>query len=218
MVRAGEKTGKFGKWVVEYCKDHFPELKVYYDHGNKEEDEDHVKVPMGHYGEEVRRRTRITDCDILVGLPGEPTGEAVLLIEVEQGSASKTSGKRSVSPKTVMGDVIATMLCDGFAIKKEDYQKGEDPHEKYIITDKTALLIAFPYNDKGYSKDKMEELEDRIKAIQDSNLELEFVMHPDLDELLCSQLKDKVIQILSKYKTRDNIVYIGGTQRDTPPK
>lgn len=215
MVRSGIKTGNFGKWLYEYCKCNFPHFKVYYDHGEKINDPN-VKVPMGHYSEEVRRGTRITDCDILVGIPSEPKGKAVLLIEIEQGSQSRTSKKRSVSPKTVLGDVIATMLCDGFAIKKDKGEKGENPHEKYEITNDTKLLIAFPFNDKGYSKDKMDELEGRIKDLLNSKLKIEFVKHPDLDEMLDDTLKNKVIQILSKFKTRDDVIYIGGTQRDNP--
>ncbi|MHA1974588.1 MAG: hypothetical protein ACTSW1_16430 [Candidatus Hodarchaeales archaeon] len=86
-----------------------------------------------------------------------------------------------------------------------------------MITDRTRLLIAFPYNDEGYSFEKMKELETRIKKVQDKKLKIEFIMHSNLDELLQVHLLEKVKTLLLEYQSSENLVYIGGNLRDSPP-
>lgn len=182
MPRHGEKTGAFGKWLYDYCKEYHRDLTVYYDHGEKLIDPN-VCVPMGFNGIKVLNKNRLTDVDILVGRDDK---KAKLLIEVEQSLAS---------PKTVLGDLLATLMCNKFAIKKDKY------HDYYEVCEKTHLMLAFPYKEKGYSKEKMANIAKRLPqlggfkdGLPTSNIEL--VMAPNLEATL-EKLKERTIQLLS---------------------
>lgn len=185
MSKHGEKTGIFGKDLYQYCKEIYPSLSVYYDHGNKEADPN-VVAAMGYYGEKVRNNNRLTDVDILIGSQDK---HIVLLIEVEQSTAS---------PKTVLGDILATKMCNKFAVKTDN-----NNHDVYSVTPDSRLLIAFPYKERGNKKQKMEHIERRIleiKAYRDgiSSKNIQFVMGSSIEAVL-EKLKIKVEEYLESY-------------------
>ena len=189
MSKQGEKTGVYGKYLYQYCKETHPWLTVYYDHGNKETDT-HVAAAMGFYGEKVRNRNRLTDVDIIVGSCNK---KIVLLIEVEQSTTS---------PKTVLGDILATKMCNKFAVKTDKRK-----HDTYSITPQSSLFIAFPYKERGNNKQKMEHIESRIPEIEAfpdgiSSKNIQFIMGPSIEEVL-EKLKVKVEEYLEAY-TKEN--------------
>lgn len=215
MSRAGKKTGEFGKWLYHQCRENYPQFKVYYDHGEKNHDPN-VSVPMGFFGDNISQKNRLTDCDVLVGLSSEENSKAVLLIEVEQGSNKRGLDTRSVSPKTVLGDILASMLSERFAIKTTH---PNSPHDYYQVDEETLLIIAFPYNERGYTYPKMKMIEKTIQNIVKSNEKplknVELVMAPNLKELF-NQLKQITKKRLKEYTNQENIIHIGGNQKDNP--
>jgi hypothetical protein len=101
------------------------------------------------------------------------------------------------------------MMCNQFAIKKEK------THDYYAVDGETQLFIAFPYKERGYSKEKMMKIAERLpmlgglkNGLHSSNVEL--IMAPNLDETI-EKLKEKTKEYL---KSKTKIIHIGGTQRD----
>ena len=82
----------------------------------------HVCVEQSGNGLAVTNSNRIADIDILASRGTT----AEVLIEIEE---------RECSPKKILGDVLATMLCDGFAIKTPTGQKTFRP------TSATRLIV-----------------------------------------------------------------------------
>lgn len=118
---------------------------IYYDHGIKDVDP-HVAKPLGFYGKYVKNLNRITDTDILIG----HGNKVILLLEIEE---------RHASPKKVLGNIFANMMCNRYAIKRNDC------HAYYDITDHTKLILSLLYKEKGYVKQKITNIKKRIDEI-----------------------------------------------------
>ena len=99
--KAGEKTGEFGAWLTEALKE-TPQYQVYYDHGNPEEHAN-VAVIKAFLGDKVTKDNKLAEIDVMVT---NQAGEILLLIEIEESP---------ISPKTLLGDVFASLLSSGFA-------------------------------------------------------------------------------------------------------
>jgi len=120
--KVGEKTGQFGLWLTEELKD-YPQFQVYYDHGNPEA-HSNVAVIKAFLGDEVTRENKLADIDVMVT---NQAGEILLLIEIEESP---------ISPKTLLGDVFASLLSTGFAATiggKQTY---------FRVTPQTQLWVA----------------------------------------------------------------------------
>lgn len=83
-----------------------------------------VAALTGSCGETVSNRNRLADIDLLVANPEQ---EVILLLEVE--------GKIS-SPKKLLGDVFAVLMCNWIAIKQVNQQTY------FTISPTARLLIA----------------------------------------------------------------------------
>lgn len=122
LPKAGQKTGEFGHWLTRELKDQ-PRYQVYYDHGNSQK-HDNVKVIKAFLGERVSRNNKLADVDVLVA---NQENEILLLIEIEESP---------LSPKTLLGDVFASVFSSRFGINVGGVQKY------YQVTQKTKLLVA----------------------------------------------------------------------------
>jgi len=146
VKKAGEKTGKFGLWLTEALED-YPQYQVYYDHGNPEE-HSNVAVIKAFLGDTVSSKNKLADVDVMIA---NQENEILLLIEIEESP---------ISPKTLLGDVFASLLSTGFAANiggKRTY---------FRVTPQTQLWVA------GYVESKKPEKLDLIHQIQEKINEL----------------------------------------------
>jgi hypothetical protein len=143
----GVETRRFGEWLTERVGD--ANLKVYYDHGDKTS-HSNVAAIKAFAGDAVANANRLADLDILVA-----KGRAArLLVEIEE---------RPLSPKKVLGDVMAVMLSDRVAVLVDRSQWYFD------IASSTRLVIAGAVPDAGDRVSKIREIiAPRLKAISGS--------------------------------------------------
>jgi hypothetical protein len=111
-MRQGLETGQFGRRLAERLQQSalHRDWVVYYDHGDTSVDSK-VAATKGFFGTSVKNLNRLADVDILVA---SNDGIAQLLIEVEE---------RACSPKKILGDVLATLLCNQFAVRVQGRQQ-----------------------------------------------------------------------------------------------
>lgn len=181
MSKQGIETGRFGKWLYEYCEREQLPVQVYYDHGDKEKDP-HVGATQGFYGEKPSNLTNLVEVDIIIGSDND---EVLLLIEIEE---------HSVSPKKILGEALAIMMCNGFAVKVEG------THKIFYPSKNTDLYIACWFNPRGKGKEKISNLNQRFKEIEGFkdgilNEKIMFIMEDDPD-IMIKELKKKVISSL----------------------
>lgn len=181
MPEQGIETGRFGKRLYDYCKSHDLPYDIYYDHGNKAVDP-HVAVPKGFYGERISRKNWLVDGDVIAG---SKDGKAILLIEIEE---------RPASPKKILGNILAIMMCNKFAVKVKREQKY------YRVTENTHLFLACLYKEKGFGMEKIENLRKRIKEIDGfpegiPSKNMSFILENNLNKLI-KKLEDNVIKFL----------------------
>jgi len=125
VKKAGEKTGQFGLWLTEYISENHPSqgYQVYYDHGDPRL-HDNVVVIKGFLGDTVTSKNKLADLDVMVA---NQNNEVLLLIEIEESS---------LSPKTLFGDVFASLFSTKFAVNVDGKQIY------FSITKQTILLVA----------------------------------------------------------------------------
>ena len=121
MARQGIETAKFGRWLTKYLKN-FP-YQVYYDHGDRQNDSNVFSI-KGFYGDKVQNINRLADIDVLIASKNK---EAKILIEIEE---------RPISPKKLLGAILAILMCNRIAIGKRKKQ------EYFTVNDKTKLIVA----------------------------------------------------------------------------
>ena len=187
MTSQGIKTGRFGKWLYDYCKTNRLPFHVFYDHGRKGLDHN-VAVPKGFYGEEIFRKNWLVDTDIIIGSRDDDT---ILLIEVEE---------RQASPKKILGNIFAIMMCNNFAVKLNQKQKY------FKVTENTHLLLACLYNEKGYGKEKIENLQKRIEEIDRfpdgiPSKNISFIWGSNLKQLM-NDLENAVTKFLESRRSK----------------
>jgi len=132
MAKQGVNTGAFGKWVSEYLTSlaAYAGYKVYYDHGDTTV-ESNVVATKGIFGDKATNLTRLADVDVIIVKPDDTIR---LLFEIEE---------RPVSPKKILGNVLACLLCNRFAVKVSDNTRTKKKKQKYFgIADDTVLLVA----------------------------------------------------------------------------
>lgn len=122
-VKQGIETRKFGLWLTDYFekKQRYSNYKVFYDHGDSKRHKNVVST-KGFFGDDVSNQNRITHVDVMV----TNNKEVELLIEIEE---------RECSPKKFLGDAIAILMCNNFAVKIDKKQ------ESYKPTRKTKVFI-----------------------------------------------------------------------------
>jgi hypothetical protein len=137
-MKHGKMTEQFGLWFTQYLqtKDQF---SVFYDHGNPQEDSS-VVVIKGFFGEKVTNRNRLTDADVMVV---NNDREVVLLIEIEESR---------MSPKKLLGDIFSTVICNQFAVRKENQ------NEYFRLSTKTVLIIAGIVPNPGDQEDELDKI------------------------------------------------------------
>jgi hypothetical protein len=139
----GEQSGLFGQWLTDRMRG-IPEWQdylIFYDHGDKAAQPNVVAI-KGIYGEEVTSTTQLTQVDVMVA---KPNREIVTLVEIEE---------RPSSPKKLIGDVFANLMCSQYSITIN----GEQQY--FSITAETRLILAGIMNPKG---NKFKQLERVIK-------------------------------------------------------
>lgn len=123
-MRQGIETGKFGSRLRELLESqpNSGAWHVYYDHGDKSSDP-HVAAIKGSFGGDLSNSTRLSDLDILIGSSDK---KAQFLIEIEE---------RSCSPKKILGDLFAALLCDRFDVKTKEGRV------RFEATPETRLIV-----------------------------------------------------------------------------
>ena len=139
---AGEYTGDFGLWLVQYFKAN-SQFTVYHDHRSKLEDPTLATI-KGFWGHAVSNRNRLTDVDVIV--VNKENNEVVLLIEVEESE---------MSPKKLLGDIFAAILCDHFAVRIGDKNRN------FAVAPTTRLIVA------GVIRNLTEDQNIAVSAIKD---------------------------------------------------
>jgi len=144
--KAGEKTGQFGLWLTKALKD-YPQYQVVYDHGNRKEHAN-VAVIKAFIGDKVTKDNKLADIDVVVT---NRAGEILLLIEIEESP---------ISPKTLLGDVFASLFSSGFAANiagKQNY---------FRVTPQTQLWVAGYVSSENSEKyELIDMMQDRINQI-----------------------------------------------------
>jgi hypothetical protein len=138
---SGQQTGEFGYWLTRHLAG-MPRYRnhiVYYDHGDSQS-EPNVAVIHGFCGSEVTNVTRLAEVDVMVATPD---GELVLLVEIEEGA---------ISPKKLLGDLLAILMCSGFAVK------ADIGHEYFRIAPNTYFIVAGVASPKGSKLRKITEV------------------------------------------------------------
>ncbi len=131
---AGWETGQFGQWLGAQL-DSSSRYQLFYDHGERATDP-HVAALKGFAGETVSNLNRLADIDLLLASPAQ---EARLLIEIEE---------RPLSPKKLLGDIFALLLCTRVAV-------GRGTEQQYFrITPATHLVVAGIVPTKGQQRAK----------------------------------------------------------------
>lgn len=140
-MRKGARTGEFGKWLLQYVEGEarFRDCTVYYDHGDQAHDP-HVCAIQGFCGDALVSSNRLADVDVVLATQ---SGEILCLIEIEETSAT---------PKTLIGDVFAILMCSRFAVR-------EGGRRRYLeITPDTRLIVAGVGDAGGQQTEKVNEI------------------------------------------------------------
>jgi hypothetical protein len=167
----GKQTGEFGFWLSQSLGEN-SQYSVYYDHADKQEDSN-VAVVKGFYGQQVANKNRLTDIDVMV--INNENDEVILLIEIEE---------TEMSPKKLLGDVFATLMCNRFAVRKGSEQRY------FSISPKTRLIVTGVLSSLGSGQEKIKNIiVPRLRqfdipddAIQADNIK--FVIGEDISEMI----------------------------------
>jgi hypothetical protein len=180
----GYRTGEFGYWLTQHLATipRYRDYVVYYDHGDSQS-EPNVAVIHGFCGSEVTNVTRLAEVDVMIATPD---GELVLLIEIEE---------REISPKKLLGDLLALLMCNGFAVKTNI------SHQYFRIAPNTRLVVAGVVPCKGSRPRKITEvIEPRLaeldglsNSISPNNIQFVF---EDSIETTVSVLKKRTHELL----------------------
>jgi len=149
MSRQGLQTGEFGYWLKNYLSDSpANSYDVYYDHGDRNKDPEHVAAIKGFCGDDVSNVNRIADIDVMVV---DQKKNVKLLIEIEE---------RAVSPKKLLGNVLAILMCNNIAVKINSEQT------LFKFSEHTAAIVAGLVPDKGGRLEKVRSIiRPRIKEL-----------------------------------------------------
>jgi hypothetical protein len=140
-MHQGLETAKFGSGLAIRMRadpTHQAWL-MYYDHGDATSDPA-VAATKGFFGSEVKNINRLADIDILIG---SPTGAAHVLIEIEE---------RPCSPKKILGDILALLLCNGFAVRVGQEQRV------FRTSPETRVIVAGVLPSAGHRLQKVEDV------------------------------------------------------------
>jgi hypothetical protein len=181
MSRQGEQTGEFGRRLSERLGGSESPWIVYYDHGFTEVD-GNVVATKGFFGNTVTNLNRLADVDVLLGTTD---GAAALIIEIEE---------RACSPKKLIGDVMAALLCNQFAVRVNGRQHS------FRVLPTTRLIVAGVMPNQGHRIQKIEQvIVPRLRemhalpgGILPSNVELIFNATMD-DTLACLNQRVDVV-------------------------
>jgi len=184
VKKAGEKTGQFGLWLTEYIHENHSNqgYQVYYDHGDSRL-HDNVAVIKGFLGDTVTSKNKLAEVDVMVV---NQNHEVLLLIEIEESL---------LSPKTLFGDVFASIFSNKFAVNVSGRQTY------FSVTKQTKLLVAGYVPRKTRKKSNlMVDIRSRLEDFSgpDDSIsmdQVDFVIGEDLENCLVC-LQRKVIDIL----------------------
>ena len=187
-MRLGYETGQFGIRLAARIRSSSAHSgwHVYYDHGDPALDAS-VAATKGFFGTDVNNLNRLADIDILVA---SPNCIAQLLIEIEE---------RPCSPKKILGDTLAILLCNQFAVCVHGEQWT------FRASPATRLIVAGVIPDRGNRLRKIDEvigprlhrLEGLTDGISPKNVQYVFkrtiaATLEKLDAIVAAQLADGV--------------------------
>lgn len=140
-MRQGHETGQFGSRLAALIRANsaYRGWHVYYDHGDPALDTA-VAATKGFFGTEVKNLSRLADIDILIA---SPDGIAHVLIEIEE---------RPCAPKKILGDTLAVLLCNQFAVRVGGEQRT------FGVSPDTRLIVAGVLPDRGHRLRKIEDV------------------------------------------------------------
>ncbi|MFA5179743.1 MAG: hypothetical protein WC405_00355 [Syntrophales bacterium] len=188
MAEQGVETGAFGGWLTEYLQSS-PEHRdytLYFDHGDKLKYAN-VLATKAFCGDAVSNSNRLADVDVVVV---RSDGVADLIIEIEE---------RPCSPKKILGDVLALMLCNHLAARIGGRQTY------FEFSNKTTFIVAGIQPGKGQRLTKIKTIiEPRLHgiaapadSIDPANIQLIFA--EQIYDVL-AQLREIVVERFPKAK------------------
>ena len=136
MSNQGKITEKIGKSLVNSNRQK-GQYEIYYDHGDSSKP--NVAAIKGYYSSDgtVKNENRLTDIDIMIA---DKNKNIQYLIEIEE---------RESSPKKILGDLFAALMCNHIAVKVDGEQK------EFNIDKNTRLIICGILPDKGTRIEKV---------------------------------------------------------------
>ena len=179
----GQETDVLGQWLTGYVRQSaaLRGYQVFYDHGDSRET--NVVASKGFFGTEVNNLNRLTDVDVMVVSPNQ---RVLLLIEVEE---------RDSSPKKILGDALAIMMCNRFAVRQNGRQRY------FEVANTSRLIVSGVMPDEGNRLEKVDQvIAPRFRQLPGFSgginpRNIDFVFKPTIAETV-AQLKQMVVKAL----------------------
>jgi hypothetical protein len=189
-MRPGYETGQFGKRLAARIQlnSAYSDWHVYYDHGDPELDAG-VAATKGFFKTEDGNLSWLADIDILVA---SLDGLVQFLIEIEE---------RSCSPKKILGDTLAILLSNRFAV----HIHGEE-RMIFKVSPFTCFIVAGIVPNRGDRLRKIKEvigpqvhrLEGLTDGVSPKNVHYVFnemiaETFEELESIVATKLADRVV-------------------------
>jgi len=179
----GQETDILGQWLTGYVRQSaaLRKYEVFYDHGDRRES--NVVAIKGFFGSEVTNLNRLADVDVMVVSPNQ---RVLLLIEVEE---------RGSSPKKILGDAVAIMMCNRFAVRQSGLQRY------FEVASTSRLIVSGVMPAEGNRIEKVDQIIvprfRRLPGFGDgiNPRNIDFVFRPSIEETI-DQLKKMVVETL----------------------
>lgn len=192
--KQGKETGDFGLWLTQHYSS--TELHIFYDHGDRNS-HPNVAAVKGFYkqeGEKISNRNRLADVDVIVA---SKKNEILLLIEIEE---------RPVSPKKVLGDVFAIILCNRFAVRINRKQTD------FFVTLGTKLFVAGFVPGVGHRLRKIREVT-MPRLMQFPGLPGGIHPHNNIELIFEASLQEAIARLKSKTESMLNNLVLEDTEK-----
>jgi hypothetical protein len=139
-MSAGEKTGWVARKLAQALE---PQgFDVLFDHGDSSLDSpDKLGEIVAWFGPQYNKKARLAVLDIAV--VSRDTGKVLALVEIEESGAT---------PKTLLGDVFATLLGESFMFQGQ---------RELDVDDKTVLIVLL-HARTGSKRDQILAVRDRL--------------------------------------------------------
>jgi len=147
--------------------------EILFDHGDPEKDgKDQVGVIRSWFGDKLARDFLLADVDIAVVLPN--SNQVLALVEIEESSAS---------PKTLLGDVFATLFGDHIIFQGK---------RELLVDERTTLIVL----SRGGSRQVITHLNKILASQQNEQTKNSCIHRIIIDTFDKSNLEQKLTRVI----------------------